>query len=105
MLRAMRAAQADDRRGEHWYKPYIAQNPGVQGGAPVVKGTRTPVRAIAVLYCRTYPNNLDEVQRALAHLSRTEIEAALAYYRDHRDEIDADIERHRRALEQFTSTG
>ena len=85
------------------YKRYIARVPGVQGGAPVLKGTRTPVRTVAVLYFRTYPNDLDEVQAALPHLTRTQLKAAIDYYRDHAAEIDADIERHRQALESFVA--
>jgi uncharacterized protein (DUF433 family) len=87
-----------------WYQPYIEKVAGVQGGAPVLKGTRTPVRSVVVLCLHTYPNDVDEVRRALPHLSPTQIEAALAYYQDHASEIDADIERHRKALEQFVPT-
>jgi uncharacterized protein (DUF433 family) len=29
-----------------WFEPYIAHYEGVQGGAAVVAGTRTPVRSI-----------------------------------------------------------
>ena len=81
-----------------WYDRYIEKVAGVQGGEPVVAGTRTPVRTIAELYNRVYPNDLGEVHRALSHLDPEQIEAALAYYRDHRAEIDAHTERHRAAM-------
>src|SRR4051794_37364956 len=94
----------DNGRGELcWYLCQVERVAGVQGGAPVLKGTRTPIRSV-VVSARTNHDDLDEVQRALSHLSRTQIEAALAYYRDHTSEIDADIERHRAALEAFIPT-
>lgn len=87
-----------------WYDQYVTRVPGVQGGEPVLVGTRTPVRSIAVLYWRTYPKQIDEVQAALPHLTRIQLDAALAYYCDHRAEIDADIEGHRQALQEFIAT-
>jgi uncharacterized protein (DUF433 family) len=98
----MRAARSEGgERPADWYKPYIARTPGVQGGAPVLKGTRTPVRSVVSLFFRTSPDNLSEVQVALPHLSRTQIEAALAFYRAHQAEVDADLERQQRALAAF----
>lgn len=86
-----------------WYDDYIAMIPGVQGGAPVIRDTRTPVRSI-VLYARAYRNDLPEVQRALPHLTHDQINAALAYYADHRSIIDADIRRQEQALQQLLAT-
>ncbi|HEX3723777.1 MAG TPA: DUF433 domain-containing protein [Nitrolancea sp.] len=85
---------------DHWFDAYIVEIPHVQGGAPVVKGTRTSVRSV-VLYLRTYADDRAEVQRALPHLSEIEIDAALAFYRQNRTLIDADIERHERARQQI----
>lgn len=87
-----------------WYDDYIVRIPGIQGGFPTIRGTRTPVRSIVVLYCQTYPGNIEDVARALSHLTPTEIEAALAYYRDHKDLVDADIDRQRHALERLLAT-
>jgi uncharacterized protein (DUF433 family) len=84
-----------------WYEKFVTRIPGVQGGEPIIVGTRTPVRTIATLYHVTYPGDLDRVLAALPHLNQAQIEAGLAYYRDHRDEIDADIERQRAALSDF----
>jgi uncharacterized protein (DUF433 family) len=90
-----------DATNSEWYESYIERVEGVQGGEPVVCGTRTPVRTIAILFHVTYPNDIDEVRRALPHQTAEQIDAALAYYRVHRDEIDADIERHEQALRDF----
>lgn len=83
-----------------WYDAYIVTIPGVQGGSPVVRGSRTPVRTVATFYHVTYDRDLDEVRTALPHLTSEQIQAALAYYEDHRAEVDADIARHRQARER-----
>jgi len=87
-----------------WYHQYIQKVPGVQGGEPVVAGTRTPVRAVVELFRDVYPGDWQELQRSLSHLSLTQLKAALAYYRDHPDEIDGHIERHRKALRSLQMT-
>jgi uncharacterized protein (DUF433 family) len=87
-----------------WYDQHITRIPGVQGGVPVLRGTRTPIRSVVVLYWRTYPQAIDQVQEALPHLTRTQIEAALAFYCDHRAEVDADIESQQQALRRFVAT-
>jgi uncharacterized protein (DUF433 family) len=85
-----------------WYERYVEVVAGVQGGEPVIAGTRTPVRAIAELWTEVYPENFQELRRALRHLDAIQLEAGLAYYGDHKDEIDRHIERHRKALNQAT---
>ena len=55
----------------------------------------------AVLFTTTYPACRDQVLAALPHLTEEQVEAALAYYRDHVAEIDAEIDRHRVALREF----
>jgi uncharacterized protein (DUF433 family) len=84
-----------------WYDRYVENVAGVQGGEPVIAGTRTPVRTIVQTFDGAYPGDLDEVGRALPHLTREQIEAGLAYYRDHKPEIDRHIERHRKALKKI----
>lgn len=84
----------------NWYDRYIEKIPGVQGGEPVIAGTRTPVRAIAELFYSVYPGDMKELRRALSHLDNTQIEAGLDYYRDHQAEIDGHMARHREALIQ-----
>jgi uncharacterized protein (DUF433 family) len=74
-----------------WYEQHIAQYEGVCGGDPVVAGTRTPVATIAMLYEHVYPLDVDGVNQSLPHLTREQVLAALAYYDDHRAEIDAQI--------------
>lgn len=81
-----------------WFEAYVTRTPDVQGGAPVLRGTRTPVGTV-VAYKDTYDGDLAQVRRALGHLTDLQIRAALAYYAAHRAEVDADEARHERALE------
>lgn len=69
---------------------YIETIQGVQGGRPVIKGTRTPVKSI-VIYHRM-GSTPEEIQIKLPHLNLAQIYDALSYYYDYRDEIDQDID-------------
>ncbi len=87
-----------------WFATYIERTDDVQGGHPVIRGTRTPVRSVVVLYTETYPGDLDAVRATLPHLSHREVDAALACYHHHPALVDEDIQRQRKALEQFLAT-
>ena len=87
-----------------WFEQHITRYDSVQGGHPVVVGTRTPVRTVAILFHEVYPGDVAEVHRSLPHLTQEQVEAALAYYDAHRAEIDADIERHEQAAQAFLLT-
>ena len=72
---------------------YITTNDQILGGEAVIKGTRTPVRAIVELWREgTAP---EEICRHLPHLNLAKVFDALSYYSDHQDEINAHIERNR----------
>jgi hypothetical protein len=43
----------------------------------------------------------EEMHRQHSHLSMAQIHAALAYYYEHQDEVDADIERRNRYVEEL----
>lgn len=73
----------------------IVRNPRVQGGEPVIRGTRVPVRSIAIAF-REYGGNLARVGRAFS-VGLPEVRAAMGYYRQHKAEIDRSIEQHERA--------
>jgi len=74
----------------------IARYPGVQGGYPVIAGTRTPVRTVVELF-RIYDGDVAEIQLDLQHLTLEQINAALDYYRDEPDLVDEDIASQRTA--------
>ena len=87
-----------------WFAPYVAHYEGVQGGAAVVAGTRTPVRSIVAAY-EMSAGNIGDVLDGLPYLSEVQVQAALAYYQQHQAEIDADVDRHQRALDELLETG
>ena len=64
---------------------YIVKREGVLNREPIVKGTRTPVRAIVRLWRAGYAP--DEIPSAMPHLSMAEVFDALSYYSDHQEEI------------------
>jgi uncharacterized protein (DUF433 family) len=67
----------------------IESTPGVMGGKPRIAGHRITVQDIAT-WCVRLGRGVDEV--ATDHdLSLAEVHAALAYYYDHREEIDRSI--------------
>ena len=75
------------------FHPYVESVPDVLGGEPVVKGTRTPVRAIVERW--KFGESVDEIARSLPHLRLAQIFDALGYYDDHREEVEKYIELNR----------
>ena len=71
--------------------PYIATDSRIAGDAPIIKGTRIAVRAIAGFY--QLGMNVDEIFQSLPHLSQSQVHAALTFHFDHRREIDRDLKR------------
>lgn len=74
----------------------IRETPGVCGGYPCIGDTRIPVRMIVELYRDT--RDVARTAAMFPQLSRRQVEAALAYYRDCPERVDEDIARNARAL-------
>ena len=72
---------------------YITTQEDILGGEPIVKETRTPVRAVVELW--RMGSAPEEICGHLPHLSLAQVFDALSYYSDHQDEINAHIERNR----------
>ena len=72
---------------------YIIRKASILSGEPIVKGTRTPVRAIVENSRLGYTP--EEILKSLPHLSLEEIYDAISYGDDHTDEIEEYIERNR----------
>lgn len=72
---------------------YIVKNEKIQGGEPVVKGTRFPVRSI-VFYTLREGMLAEEVVREFPQLNLAAVYEALSYYYDNKQEIDKLIEEH-----------
>lgn len=73
--------------------PYVISDDSILNGAPIVKGTRTPVRAIAELW--KFGVTPEEIAMRLPHVTLAQVFDALSYYQDHCEEIDQDILRNR----------
>ncbi len=67
----------------------IVRNPEILSGEPVVAGTRLPVRAVVLT--NRYAPNAEYIYGAYPFVTRADIDEALAYYNDHRAEIDSCI--------------
>ena len=65
---------------------YIVRSPGVRGGHARVEGTR--IGAHDVIGLIVNGATVDEVCRSFPDLKRSQVYECLAYYEDHRAEID-----------------
>jgi uncharacterized protein (DUF433 family) len=72
---------------------YVVRDDRILGGEPIIKDTRTPVRAVVELWRLGY--SPDEIPRELPQLTLAAVFDALSYYSDHQDEIQEYIERNR----------
>lgn len=78
---------------------HIDVTPGVVGGRPRIAGRRISVQHIAIWHERI---GLSAEEIAAEHdLSLADVYAALAYYHDHRDEIEAAIQEDEALAEAF----
>src|SRR2546423_8582562 len=69
-------------------------------GIPWMVGANTKVVEV-VLDKMAYGWSPEEMHRQHSHLSMAQIHAALSYYYEHQDEVDADIERRDRYVEEL----
>ncbi len=72
---------------------YIIKDERILSGEPIIKDTRTPVRAVVELWRLGYAP--EEIVRELPHLSLAAVFDALSYYSDHQKEINEYIARNR----------
>ncbi|MEQ9553842.1 DUF433 domain-containing protein [Coleofasciculus sp. G2-EDA-02] len=72
---------------------YIVRDEQILRGEPIIKGTRTPVRAIVETWRMGVAP--EEIPKGLPHLTLAQVFSALTYYSDHQDEINNYIERNR----------
>ena len=64
----------------------VVQDPHIQGGEPVVKGTRITVAS--VMLAEREWGGVDGVLYAYPQLTAEQVADALAFYLEHREEID-----------------
>ncbi len=76
----------------------ITRNPRLRGGRPIIAGTGTCVRTIAIASNKGF--SPEEIAADRSHLTLAQIHAALAFYHANKNEIDADIEANERAYDE-----
>lgn len=69
--------------------PHVVQDDEILGGEPIIKSTRTPVRAIVEWW--KFGATPEEILEHLPHLKMAQIFDALSYYADHQEEIERHI--------------
>jgi uncharacterized protein (DUF433 family) len=69
--------------------PHVVRTPGVCGGRARIEGTRVRVYDVAFLHKDGATD--DKIREANPDLAPAQIHAALAYYYDNREEIDAEL--------------
>lgn len=69
---------------------YIEATPDVCGGKPRIRGTRMRVSEVAWRHVHD-GQTPDEIIEGFPHLTLAQIHAALAYYYDHVEEIEAQL--------------
>jgi uncharacterized protein (DUF433 family) len=79
---------------------YIVTGSKILSGEPIIKGTRTPVRAIVELWRQGFAP--EEIPTHLPHLTLAQVFDALSYYSDHQAQINTYIEHNRISEELFT---
>jgi uncharacterized protein (DUF433 family) len=72
---------------------YIVTDDQILSGEPIIKGTRTPVRAIVEMWRQGLAP--EAIPNRLPHLTLAQIFDALSYFSDHQAEIKQWIERNR----------
>ncbi|HWX22072.1 MAG TPA: DUF433 domain-containing protein [Candidatus Binatia bacterium] len=65
---------------------YIVKAPGVRSGHAIVEGTRIGVHDVVAM--TKTGASVDEVVASFPRLTRAQVYECLAYYEDHRKEID-----------------
>jgi uncharacterized protein (DUF433 family) len=75
---------------------YANEVPGINGGYPLVRGSRIPVRVVVEIFRKTH--DLERLVEMYPHIGRERLHGALDYYAAHPDRVDEDIERNARAL-------
>ncbi len=71
-------------------REHIVSSPGTCGGKPRIAGTRIQVKHLVVMHERQRMSP-EEIVAELPHLTLADVYAAMAYYHDHRETINAEI--------------
>ena len=80
---------------------HIVTDDEILDGEPVIKGTRTPIRAIIENW--RLGGDPEEILVHLPHLNLSQVFDALSYYAENQEEINRHIERNRIPDEMISS--
>lgn len=83
---------------------HIVRTPGMMGGEPRVDGHRIRVRDVAAARDTGGATPEEIAATVYPSLTLAEVYAALAFFEDHRSEIESDIAAEKLAIEQFQQT-
>ena len=75
------------RKVHHTAYPHIVKIPGVCGGQAVIEGTRIAVWHIVGYYYKV-GMSVEEILAEWNYLTPAQVFSSLAYYHDHKEEID-----------------
>ena len=81
-------------------REHIVSTPGTCGGKPRIAGSRIQVKHLVVMHERQRMSP-DEIVAELPHLTLADVYAAMAYYHDHRETINAEIAADRKWYEEM----
>jgi len=81
---------------------HITKTPGVCGGNSCIAGTRVRVMDIVIWHERT-GWSADEIVSQIPTVTLSDVYAALAYYFDHRQEVEEDIRLNDEIAENFAA--
>lgn len=81
-------------------REHIVASPDTCGGKPRIAGTRIQVKHLALMHGRQGMTP-SEIVSVYPHLTLADIHAALAYYHDHREQINAEIKVDRQWYEEM----
>lgn len=68
---------------------YVTHAKNICGGSPIIRGTRTPIRAIVGYYKMGF--TVEEILEGLPHLTAAQVFEALSYYHDHQVEVEQEM--------------
>ena len=81
----------------------IERNPNRCGGNPTLAGTRTAIHDV-VANVRLYDGDIERMVADFRHFTVEVVEAIMAWYQDHQEEIDDILRRRREAYQRLLAT-
>src|SRR5437867_2138357 len=79
---------------------HISKTPGICGGKACIAGHRVRVLDIVTMY-EGAGRSPEEIVEQFPSITLADVHAAIAYYLDHRDEIEAESQRDKATAEKY----